>query len=62
MRAYGIEDLVPEGRCDWAGHDWHPAGGGMLICGTCEAMRDADEPVISTIEQAQALALKEDER
>jgi hypothetical protein len=26
--------------CEYAGHEWVDAGGGVDICGVCEAMRD----------------------
>lgn len=30
--------------CDWTGHEWAPAGGGLEICEICEAERWVDEP------------------
>lgn len=29
--------------CDYAGHQWEPAGGGLLICAVCMTERWADD-------------------
>lgn len=39
-------DELPIGTdiCEYAGHDWIEAGGGLLICGWCDAEQwDDDE-------------------
>jgi hypothetical protein len=40
-------ELVPpfpsSRSCEWSGHEWWPAGGGLLICGRCEAEKWAEE-------------------
>ena len=35
------EDKFPD--CEHAGHEWAPAGGGLLICLRCEAEKWEDE-------------------
>jgi hypothetical protein len=32
-----------EAVCEYAGHDWAPAGGGLLICTECLAEQWEDE-------------------
>lgn len=34
---------VPADLCEWAGHSWEPAGGGLEICMLCESERWADD-------------------
>lgn len=29
--------------CEHDGHIWVPAGGGMMICAACEAMKESDQ-------------------
>lgn len=35
-----------DSECEWVGHEWGEAGGGLEICVACEAERWAREPHI----------------
>lgn len=32
-----VDDMAKNGEaiCEYVGHDWHEAGGGLLICSNC---------------------------
>lgn len=36
---------TPEGVCDFAGHEWGDAGGGLEICTVCQAERWSDDEI-----------------
>lgn len=38
-----MADMEAHADCGYAGHEWEPAGGGLLICVNCTAEKWADE-------------------
>jgi hypothetical protein len=39
---------IAEAVCEYAGHEWGDAGGGLLICTVCEAEKWADDASLPT--------------
>ncbi len=44
MTRFDYEGPLDGRTCEYAGHEWAPAGGGMVICLRCETERECDEP------------------
>jgi hypothetical protein len=48
VRSWGenltVDGPDPEEVCEYAGHEWGDAGGGLLICAVCQAEKWAPEP------------------
>lgn len=47
------EQTVSSEECEFAGHQWAPAGGGLLICVACGSEQWDDAAPVSSESEAQ---------